>query len=356
MAANPTGRDRRMTGSTDPSAAPPVAIVVLNWKHTDTTIACLDALRATDYPNRHVIVVDNESTEATAARLAAIPDITLVCNAVNSGFAGGVNIGITEALRQGAAYVWLLNNDAAPAADALSLLVAAMRADPSIGLASPVFLDPEVPDRMEFCVGVFDPQALYASQTADPVEAAGWQAQHPDRILLLGTALLLSRRLVETIGLLDEQFFAYVEDVDYSLRSLRAGFRNVAVPAARAWHKFKQPTTDPASVPPYLHYFISRNYPLLWRKLPRPVRLTRAVLWFLRDRFGQIARMSGNRAAIDALLAGLWDGLRGVGGPYDPTRRMPALLRGALGRYPGFWIALLDRDPRALGGARRAPG
>lgn len=335
---------------------PLVAIVVLNWQHCDTTLACLQALQATDYPNRCTIVVDNASTEATAAQLATAPGITLLRNAANLGFAGGVNTGIREALRQDAAYVWLLNNDAAPAPDALRRLVATMQADPAIGLASPVFLDPDAPDAPEFCVGLFDPAALYATQTASPAEAARWQHDHPDRILLLGTALLLSRRLVETIGELDEQFFAYVEDVDYSLRSLRAGFRNVAVAEARAWHKFRQPAEHPDTCPPYLHYFMSRNYPLLWRKLPRSTPRRRAWLWFLRQRLQQIARMAGNRAAVDAALAGLWDGLRGIGGGYDPARRMPAPLRTVLARYPRHCIALLDRDLRAFAAAHRAAG
>src|SRR6185437_9594836 len=101
------------------------------------------------------------------------------------------------------------------------------------------------------------------TQTADPAQASDWQANHPDQVVLLGTALLIRRRLIEAIGVFDPQFFAYVEDVDYCLRSVAAGFRNVAVSDAVVLHKFKQPTTDPASVPAYLHYFITRNYLLL---------------------------------------------------------------------------------------------
>ena len=85
--------------------------------------------------------------------------------------------------------------------------------------------------------------------------------------MLLGTALLIRRSLIETIGLMDDRFFAYVEDIDYSLRSTAAGFRNVEVPDAIVWHRFKRPVENPSGVPPYLHYYISRNYLLLWRKL-----------------------------------------------------------------------------------------
>jgi hypothetical protein len=161
--------------------------------------------------------------------------------------------------------------------------------------------------------------------------------------VLLGTALLIRRRVVETIGKLDAAFFAYVEDVDYCLRSDAAGFLNVVVPEAVVYHKFKQPVENPANVPPYLHYFITRNYLLLWRKLPPPMLMRKAALWFLHQRLTQIDRMEGMQAEIDAVLSGLWDGLRGVGGPCQPDRKAPWLLRATLGHHPGFWLAVLER-------------
>jgi hypothetical protein len=330
-----------MTGSgrTDP----PVAIVILNWGHTAATLACLRSVERLDYPNRHIIVVDNESSETSAKALAAVPNVTLVRNAANLGFTGGVNTGIRHAMQGDAAYVWLLNNDAEPRPDTLRRLVAAAEADPLIGLASPVFHDPEDPNRVEFCLARFDPLARVASQTADPAEASAWQTQHPDQVVLLGTALLIRRALIETIGGLDERFFAYVEDVDYGLRCIAAGFRTVAVADAVVLHKFKQPTVQPDQCPPYLHYYMSRNYLLLWQKLPSPFLLHRASLWFFRQRLVQITRMAGQPAAIDALLAGLWDGIRGIGGPFDPSRRMPWPLRQMLGRWPGLWLRLLER-------------
>jgi len=100
---------------------------------------------------------------------------------------------------------------------------------------------------------------------------------------------------------------------------------------------------DPDSCPPYLHYYISRNYPLLWRKLSGgPLLFTRAALWFLRQRLLQIDRIAGNQVAIDAALAGIWDGVLGRGGAYDPGRKPPWLLKQTLGRFPRTFISLLD--------------
>jgi hypothetical protein len=66
------------------------------------------------------------------------------------------------------------------------------------------------------------------------------------------------------------------------------------------------------------------------------------MLWFLRDRLLQLSRMTGDVVSIDALLAGIWDGVHGVGGAYDPARRMPPLPRFLLSRHPGIWINLMD--------------
>ncbi len=325
--------------------APKVAIIILNWNDGPATLACIDALRTTDYPNRVTIVVDNGSTDGSVQSIRDTALTDLVLNPANLGFTGGVNVGIGRAMADGADYVWLLNSDATTGPDVLSRLVATAEADERIGLVSPVLHDPDDPTKAEFCLGRFDPVARFATQTADPAIALAWQRDHPAEVVLLGTALLIRRRLIETIGLLDAGFFAYVEDVDYCLRAHAAGFRAVAVPDAVVLHKFKQPVENPGSVPAYLHYFITRNYLLLWRKLPSPVFARKAMLWFLHQRLTQIARMRHLPAAVDAILAGLWDGMRGVGGPYHPDRQAPWLLRNLVGRHPDFWLAILNGRP-----------
>jgi GT2 family glycosyltransferase len=325
-----------------PKVAPKVAIVILNWNDGAATLACLDALRSTDYPNRVTIVVDNGSTDGSPQSIQDGGYADLILNPTNLGFTGGVNVGITRAMAAGADYVWLLNSDATTRPDVLSRLVAAAEADEHIGLVSPVLHDPDDPAAVEFCLGRFDPVARFATQTADPATALRWQRDHPNDVVLLGTALLIRRRLIETIGMLDTGFFAYVEDVDYCLRAHAAGFRAVAVPDAVLLHKFKQPVDNPGGVPAYLHYFITRNYLLLWRKMPGPSFAHKAMLWYLHQRLTQIARMRHLPDAVDAVLAGLWDGMRGVGGPYRPGRRAPWLLRTLVGRHPDFWLVVLN--------------
>lgn len=343
MSTRQSGPEAAGHGLTVKSAAPLVYIVILHWRDTDATLACLRSLDQLDYPHFRVVLVDNGSGDATLDSLARPGSIDIIRNPANLGFTGGMNVGLRHAHRCDADYVWLLNSDATSCHDTLTKLVAAAEADSRIGLVSPVIRDPAVPERYEFCGFLFG-KSLRANQTSDPGQARIWQETRPGQFLLIGTALLIRRAVIDRIGELDEAFFAYLEDLDYSLRSLRAGFTNVVVPDAVIFHRFKQPVEDPAASPAYLHYYVSRNHLLLWRKL-RPSRLawSRAALWFLHERLQQVERMNGNQALVNALLAGLWDGLRGVTGEYDPSHRMPQPFCSLLGRFPGVWLRLLGR-------------
>jgi GT2 family glycosyltransferase len=332
---------------------PLVVVVILSWREPDVTVACVRAVRELDYANIRIMVVDNGSDAAAIEVLSKLDGIVLLRNATNLGFTGGVNVGLRHAIELGAEYVWLLNNDAVSSPDTLRKLVTMAEADPRIGLVSPVIHDPDEPEKSLFCLGLFDRRALGTTQTDDPDQARRWLAEQPDNTVIFGTALLVSRRLFGSIGGLDDNFFAYLEDVDYCLRCHAAGFRVAVCFDAVIYHGVKEPVRDPDSCPPYVHYYISRNHALLWRKLSGSVRLfATASVWFLRQRLLQIERMPNNRAAVEALLAGLWDGLLGRTGAYNPQRRPPWLLRRSLGRYPGAVIRLLDRKSPI--GRRRA--
>jgi GT2 family glycosyltransferase len=319
------------------TTTPLVVIVVLNWKACDVTLRCVDSLATIDYPRYRIVVIDNESTEESARLLAAEPSIELIRNRDNLGFTGGVNVGIRWAIEHGADYVWLFNNDATSPPDTLSKLVAAAEANERIGLVSAVLYDPAAPERPSPFL------ACGGEATDDLEQAREWQEKRPNEIVLYGTALLIRRTVIAKIGMFDERFFAYYEDYDYSLRSSRAGFRNICVPGAIVYHPAKHPVEDTDSVQPHVYYYSNRNSILLRKKESWRLLFRKDALWFFRSRLAHIERSRHNRISVDAQLAGLWDGLRGVYGAYDPNRRMPQPWRALLARYPGFWIAVLDR-------------
>jgi GT2 family glycosyltransferase len=256
------------------------------------------------------IVVDNGSVEPIGGLGA---DVTLLCNRQNLGFAGGVNCGLHHAFAAGAEHVWLLNNDAESMPGALDALLTAARRDSSIGLASAVILNADADDAVEFHGGLWD--GCSYRKTADPSEYARWAATEPGRIWLVGTALLVSRRLIERIGYFDEAMFAYWEDNDISRRSSGAGFLNVVVPGALIRHQSGQPAQNPWERPPYYYYYMARNEILLARKTGDLRRLM-LLYWMMRRTIRLLGRLDSLPAQRRAVWRGVLDGLLGRGGAY----------------------------------------
>jgi GT2 family glycosyltransferase len=320
---------------------PKVAIVVINWNKLAVTGECLRALDGLDYGNRHLYVLDNGSEEKGIREVVdGRPGRTLIESATNLGYAGGNNLAMTRAFAEGAAFVWLLNNDCRPEPDALARLVRTAQSDARIGLVSPVLFREPGSAALEVAGTRFDLQNYGVDVTMSLEEAEAWQRASPERVALYGTALLLSRAMYEKVGGFDEAFFAYYEDTDLSIRSAKAGFRNVLDPSARVYHRERPRTEGGEHVAPYLLYYMTRNKILLWTKHGRRDARLRVFVWEFSRRMGEIASGRLHRRhpqLAQAILAGLWDGWRGVGGRYSADRRAPAAMRMTLLASPSFW-------------------
>lgn len=304
--------------------SPLVYIITLNWNNAQDTLRCLNSISQLSYDNYRAIVVDNGSHEDPKDILKAsnVP-FELIKNPVNLGYAGGNNIAIQRALEQGADYVWLLNNDAMTEPDTLKLLVAAMQAHPRIGMASPI-IRYYPGGQIEYAGEMIDIDVPACAGTIDIEQAREWQETRPERMVLFGTALLVSKKLINVVGLFDEKLFAYWEDTDMSIRANMAGFRNITVFDACVYH-VKPSHTVPAldeHRKPHFYYYITRNEFLLWRKhVSLRVRL-RASMWSIARAVNKINRLQGNDLACDACLLGIWHGLTNRTGPYISSRRI----------------------------------
>jgi hypothetical protein len=260
--------------------APPVSVVVLHWRGLADTLACLESLMRLDYPSSHVIVVDNGSGDDLAAIRRQFPQATVVENGRNLGFAGGSNVGIARALADGAEYVFLLNNDTEVAPDLLSRIVDAAESDPSIGIIGPTVLYYDPSDVIWSAGGTVGPLAQTSHLDVDERLPDRPIVELRDVDYVTGCALLVSRAVVERIGVLDERFFAYFEEVDLCARAREAGFRVVHAPTGRVWHKIER--TARAHSRFYL-YLMARNRLLYLRCRGAPLRsLALAALDLLR--------------------------------------------------------------------------
>lgn len=219
------------------SSKPKVTCIVLNWNGWRDTVECLSALKECTYPELSVVVVDNGSSDNSVAEIkAAHPDVVLLESKTNLGFAGGNNIGIRYALAQGAEYVWLLNNDTKPDAEALSALVTKALSDKRIGAVSSICYYADAPTKVQAWAGSRVNLWIGYSQLATQPRPDEWFSA------LNGTSMLITREALESAGLLDENFFLYWEDTEYCMRLRKMSWRIAAAADSKVLHKVNAST------------------------------------------------------------------------------------------------------------------
>ncbi|MBN1668440.1 MAG: glycosyltransferase family 2 protein [Anaerolineales bacterium] len=284
-----------------------VQIITLNWNRKADTLACLQSLVALTYPRKHILVVDNGSTDGSPAAIAAaFPEVEQIVNPVNLGFAGGFNLGLRWALQGEAPYVFILNNDTSLAPEALDHLVAAS-VPPDVGVTAPIIYYAGAPDQI---------WSAGAGRSWLTLDATGNQGRGQtftsptERAFISGCGMLIKRVVLQQVGLFDEDFFVYYEDADYSLRVEQAGYRMLVVPQAKMWHKVSQ--SSQGSDSPGERYWMGRSSVLFFRKHVRGWRWWIVLPWRLGSAIKILFRLliKGRRAAAQAYLKGLWDGAR----------------------------------------------
>ena len=258
-------------------------LIVLSWNGREDTLACLASLAALPDDDTEVVCVDNGSTDGSVEAVrAAHPEVHLVENGRNLGFAGGNNAGLRHAFEHGAQWAVLVNNDATLAPDAVDRLRRAAAEHPAAGmLAGKVFFD-EPPDRIWFAGQRFFPAFGYSGRPRGYGRRDGpryRRAYRTDRAA--GAFMAVSRRVVGAVGLLDEDLFAYVEDVDWSCRARAAGFQIWFVPEALAWHRVSASTGGERASTHALYYGVRNTIAVSERHLPLPRPLGALRRWLI---------------------------------------------------------------------------
>lgn len=289
-----------------------VVAVVLNWRRPMETVACVASLAETA-PDLDVIVVDNASFDGSAETIQGeLPGVRFLQNPVNAGYAGGNNLGIVEALRMDADAVLVLNNDLIVRPGCVRELVEALARHPEWGIAAPLSLRQDDPGVVDFFTCAVD-LANCALMPQGRDERATF-TEDAETDYATGSALLISRTVLERAGLLDERFFLVWEDVDLCLRARKAGLRTGATPRAQVLHGRSVSFGGEGS--PLYWYFLVRNSFLIARKhlrAPRRWRTRRMIarrypIWAQRSR-PEVAR---------AITLGLAHGIGGRFGPPPP--------------------------------------
>ena len=246
---------------------PFVFIIVLNWNGKHHLKECLDSLLYLDYPKYQTVVVDNGSKDGSVEFVKFhYPDIHLIQNEKNLGFAEGNNVGIRFALSQGADYVVLLNNDTRVEPDFLTHLIQRGEKEKEIGVLGGKVLM------------YFDPRIINSTGVNLNQFAYGWDRDFGEEALrvnrdggkvlaVTGCLMAIKREVFEKIGLIDSKYFAYYEDMDFCIRVWKdTPFRVEYVPKAVIYHKFSASVSEESSFKKYLMF--KNQYRIFFKHFP----------------------------------------------------------------------------------------
>jgi GT2 family glycosyltransferase len=255
------------------------AVIIVNWRNEPRTLRAVEAVRGWSALKPELIVVDNESTDASRRALAAaLPPNALIVSKVNRGYGGGNNLGIARALGRDADFVLMLNSDAAIAESGVVRLLARLARDSSIGAIGPVIHERQQ-DSVQCLIGGKDIARNVATRvTADPGALAAVPGYPLIEVDYIPGAVLLARRsLFETIGLLDEQYFFSGEIADFGKRARNKGYRLCVDLEVHAEHNARE-TSQQLRDTLYVYYSL-RNRMLYARKHYPSQRLKYLALW-----------------------------------------------------------------------------
>lgn len=293
---------------------PKVSIIVLNWNGREDTIECLDFLKEIDYPNYEIIVVDNGSSDDSVEKIKEYKNqrIKLLTLNSNLGFAGGNNVGIKNALENGADYVLLLNNDTAVEKDFLSHLIqAAEEQEPlyskKIGVLGPKIYFYDNPKQIWFAGGKINRILTKGEMVGYGEIDRGQFNEIKETDYITGCCLLIKREVIEKIGLMWDGYFLYYEDTDWSLKARQNGWKIIVAPKAKIYHKASRSTKEGSFS--YIYYHSRNGLYLAKRNGSSIIRFCAYFLsiWIFIKQIIKLLFFPSKRIWVKAVMRGIGD-------------------------------------------------
>jgi GT2 family glycosyltransferase len=286
---------------------PKVSIIILNWNGKEDTIECLESLKKITYPNYEIIVVDNGSTDGSTEFLErTYPDINIIKNEKNLGYAEGNNVGIRDAIKRGTNYLLILNNDTAVDPSFLDKLIGVIESNPKIGVIGPKICYYSEPwliqsngEKINFWTG--------------NTRSTGWRLRDSsiDRNLnfvdfVYGACLLVKADLAERVGLFDSRFFIYSEEMDFCMKIRQTGYKIVCIPDAKIFHKDQ---VSSSKVSYLAKYYQTRNRIIFMKRWAKYYQYPVFLLLFIIYQIVLTIKYQTDMKYIRCFLKGYVDGL-----------------------------------------------
>lgn len=293
-----------------------VAVIIINWNGYLLTKACLESLRKVNHPDFLIVLVDNHSKDDSGSMLKnEFPEIELVQSSTNLGFTGGNNLGMQWALDNSFEYVLLLNNDTVVEPDFLQPLVVYLDQNPGYGAAQPKIMFETERNRIwNAGGGYFKWLELTWSVGIGKIDEGQFD-EEKDIHWITGCAILLRSVSIRKVGMFDDRFFAYYEDVDLSFRFKKLGYRLRYLPQSKIYHvaggSSKKEKTKEGIIPPIIHYYRTRNHLFLIRKHANLLSFVLSLLYqsFRNTAFVLYLALKGRFKKARNILKGQYDGL-----------------------------------------------
>jgi hypothetical protein len=303
------------------SQPPKVGVVLANWNAGEFTIACIESLLKSDYRNFHIIVVDDASRDRSPLQIAErFPEVDLIRQPVNCGVSAARNRGIARALELASDYVLFLDNDTVVDPRLLTQLVAGAQKYDNRAAVGPKIYYLRDPERLWFAYGRLSRwTGIYSNPVFNSLDHGQFD-QETEMDAASSCCLLVPATVLRVVGDFDSRY-TWNEDVDWSLRCRRSGFRLVFLPHGKVWHyggvsSSRQPRAS-------IRYLLTRNQLWTLRKISNPWQM--ASIAFIYP-FRALLRI-GSMA-----VRGHWDGIS-------------AELRGA---KEGFFAPIVQHNPGDL--------
>jgi GT2 family glycosyltransferase len=298
-----------------------LSIILVNYKRADDTIECIQSLQRSTFTDFETIVVDNASGDGSVAAIrSSCPAVQFFESPTNVGFAEGNNIGIRQALAHQSNFILLLNNDTVVEPNALSELLATFRRHPGAGIVGPKIYYHDRPNMLWYAGGYFNPHSSFGGHYGIGEDDNGAHDSERTCALITGCCMMFRREVCDRIGLLDADYFAYLEDADSCTRAERNGFSLHYQAKAIIYHKVS--STSAWDSPVYIYFnlrnkilFLKKNA-LLLQWLPHLPRLT---YYYVRQ-FIRLSLKWRSASKTRAAWYGFVDGLRNNIGEFGKGR------------------------------------
>ena len=248
-----------------------IAVILVNWKKYNLTSNCIDSLNKSNYKNFKIILVDNEYSEKSLIELKNKHKELIVFKEKNNlGFASGNNIGIRYALENDYDYIMLLNNDTEVKENFILPLVERIEKDHSLGAVQPLILNFSNKSIIWNAGGKLNKFLGLTSTRLNNNKLNSSIVFDDYTDWISGCCILIKSEILTKVGLLDEKFFNYYEDVDWSLRMKNLGYDLGFVKESIIYHhgssSSKNKKTKEGVISSKIHYFNIRNHILLLKK------------------------------------------------------------------------------------------